>query len=168
MTLYTQAKRVSFGNVSERDATERHSFSEEQMESMWYNQDELKAIRRQLKRIVNRKVAMDTTQDCWRGLEAFVNSSRTSRYEKSIQPILKLIWDSEDAGVSDPTGVQSFAVCLNRKSTEDGIKRASQDFVDAYEIYRETMDGKHVDSCHGKINTTRAVPRSKNATARTA
>ena len=135
-------------------------------------------MRKNIKDLINKRAPMNLDQDCWRGLECFETSSRDRRFRRSILPVLRMQSENEESGVCDPRGIRSFAISLNRKATEEGIRRASQDFMDAYEIYREGLctsapvkTTKQVDSsCAVHLHTAaRPVPAySRNTTARTA
>ncbi|CAB9514562.1 expressed unknown protein [Seminavis robusta] len=164
-------KSVAFSNtVTLQDASECHAFSEDQMDLLWWSRDELKATRKQLKKIIKKPAKLNFATDCWRGLEAFANRSKDARYSQHIQPVLEF---TRSAAQRDDESIRCFSASLSARTTEEAVKLATNDFLEAYGIHRETMCSKTVDSCFAtqkqKIKTHRptasatAMPMARTA-----
>ena len=137
-TPRTTRKRVRFGYIQEQEAAEHHSFSEEQMEFMWYSKAELKALRKLCKHLLQGKKNFD--EDCYRGLEVFVNNNRVRRQQEYVFPVLELHRENRQREVSDEEdlrGLRSLSTALNMECLQDGVSRAAQDAAEAFEIYQE-------------------------------
>jgi len=132
--------------VYEYDASEHHHFDEEQMEDMWYNKSDMNAFRKQCKKLIKKSTTSRFPQeDCYRGLEVFVNSNRSVKYESKVLPVLDLfdeLLDLVDQGSIVDGDIEEalrfHAVSLTRACTHDAIQRAVQDAVEAYQLYHET------------------------------
>ncbi|CAB9529285.1 expressed unknown protein [Seminavis robusta] len=146
-------KSVQFwGKVTKRPARSYHHFDEEQMEFMWYSPEELQGMRQHLKKVLKDQSVLESTNDVYRGLEAFANGNRKTRYAAHVKPVLKMHRNNRQMGVDDDLGVPTFAARLNEEMTRQGIQRAAQDATDAFEIYQEDaasskllLDHKDVD-----------------------
>lgn len=136
-TARVTRKRVRFGNIREQEASERHSFCEEEMEDLWYSKPELKALRKLCKHLLKGKKKF--TEDCYRGLEVFVNNNRVRRQQESVFPVLKMHWENRQLlELGDEEDIlRSLSTSLNMECLRDGVARAAQDAAEAFEIYQE-------------------------------
>lgn len=115
----SQGLRVSFGPlVTQHAIPQIDTLSKEERKSVWYSDKELRKITRRVKKIIKKKVEIDEREDCWRGLEYYVDERRTNYKPPSKEEALL---------VSD--------------------MRAAMDSAEAYTIYLETMDAELVNSC---------------------
>ena len=110
--------RVSFGEDTEHTIPRRKALSKEERKMVWYTDKELRKISKQVRRIVKKKIELDEQEDCWRGLEYFMETNRTNYRAPSKE---------EAVLFSD--------------------MRAAQDSAEAYTIYLETMDADLVNAC---------------------
>ena len=114
-----QKLRVSFGDsVTQYDVPLLDDLSKEERKSVWYSDKELRRIAKNVRKIVKKKVELDEREDCWRGLEYYVDQNKTNYKPPSKEEALLF---------SD--------------------MRAAQDSAEAYMIYLETMDAEMVNAC---------------------
>jgi hypothetical protein len=129
-------KTVSFSRrVSKRAAKEHHHFDGEQMNLMWYSKDELKALRKHVKKIMKDERLLEASNDVYRGLEVFANCNRVNRYAANVIPVLNMHWENRIRGIGTDMDVSTFACRLNRETVHQGIHRGAQDAAEAFEIY---------------------------------
>lgn len=136
-------KTVRFGGKSSVAAPAHYSLDNAQKAIMWHNKSELKVVKKSIKKIMKAGPAAvaNSSQDCYRGIEVFENSNRTTRREQCVVPIVKMHQEGRAMGhADDERGLRSFAAILNRQACDQAVSRGAQDAVEAFSIYEKDQD----------------------------
>jgi hypothetical protein len=142
-------KCVSFGRVVIKHAAKEHNhFDEEQMHLMWYSKDELKVLRKHVKKILKDRSLLGPSGDVYRGLEVFAHSNRVHRYAAHVIPVLNMQWQNLEVGLDVDLGVPTFARRLNRETVHQGIQRGAQDAIEAFEVYFDNSTADDLTTVH--------------------
>lgn len=166
----SNTKSVAFGESTHVDASEMHSLSESQVESMWYNKDDMIRFQAETRTLLKRRHQFDATKDSWRGLESGLNKNLSQSRKSTVRAILELQQSNKEKGVLFPFdfGMATLAMELNRDAVNRAIMLAAKDMREARSIhFLDDTNSK------GYFPATRPAtgmvhPKRKPAAARTA
>lgn len=168
-TIVIKPKKVTFGGImGEAEAPQNYRITRKQKEVLWYDRADLKGFRTAIKEILKNNNQIDES-DCFRGIEAYVNRSRSLVNKANVSAILQMqSANKRQLGHNDPTGLKSVASCLSQEAVKISILRASQDAMEAYIIYNEAKAAKDVDYAFRQAIARTVTSQSRPEWARSA
>lgn len=141
-------RQVSFGSKCYEEIPKAE---EEEKTIIWYDKSELKDLRKQVKKLA-RKGLENESEDCWRGLEPYVQQyeKKKSGSPSDQEQCNQLLLEAQAVAVTEKRKSEELKKLASQfisQFSEQGAKAAAEDEAEARAIYLETMDSEQVSAC---------------------
>jgi hypothetical protein len=137
---YSEKRQVTFfEKVAIRETIHLNEYTAGERRRSWYNKQELKEIKYQLKKTAVSMQAgqlkIDTDFDCTRGLEFRVGKKAIQRRKRILHAVMTVLSEQEDQrmlGILDPVTISLAYRPISRVSAAKAFNIARSDELEAY------------------------------------